>query len=118
MARFTTTAPGRLLEAHILGRHKFQHFRRWFAGELAPYLRDVIADRSIDMSQWLDMAAVRRMAEAHICGTANHTDEIDKMLTLRATLRTLLQGGGPVVPSGSVASQCGGWRTVGAEVHQ
>ncbi len=86
------TACGRLslVEALFRGRHKFQHFHHWFRTELAPLVRRTILDGTGDLHDWFDMRRVEAMIGDHVAGRRNYTDEIDALLTIAMTARTLL----------------------------
>ncbi len=79
----------------ILGLHKYLLFRRWFRGELAPYLRDVLADGQSSRSPYWNSAFRRRLALEHISGRKNYVREINAVLTLEAVDRLLLRGASP-----------------------
>ena len=116
IVKATANPFGRVVERHILGRHKFQHFRRWLRDDLSAYVRQSLSDSAADLSPWLDAAALRTMAERHIAGRANHTDELDQALTLAATLRTLLRADRYVAPEREHAGWPTAWRSTPAEV--
>lgn len=79
----------------ILGLHKYLLFRRWFRGELAPYLRDVLADGQASRFPYWNSAFRQRMALDHISGRKNYVREINAVLTLEAVDRLLLRGASP-----------------------
>jgi asparagine synthase (glutamine-hydrolysing) len=91
LAALTSSALGDRLERFILGRNKFQHFRRWMRRELASYVRDTLvgtADASLDA--WFDLKRVALMVEDNIAGRGNYSDEIDNLLTVASVRRSLL----------------------------
>jgi asparagine synthase (glutamine-hydrolysing) len=72
----------------IAGMHKFVRYSDWFRNELASYLRDTLArarGNGIWNTDFLD-----RLATAHIQGRQDYSAEINSVLTLEATERTLL----------------------------
>jgi hypothetical protein len=58
---------------------------------LAEFLRDtLLRDTSVDLAPWFDMGRVSIMVNDHIAGRANHTDALDKVLTVATAQKTLL----------------------------
>jgi asparagine synthase (glutamine-hydrolysing) len=91
LAVLTASKPGERFERLFLGRHKFQHFRRWMRRELEPLVRDTLCGpNGSELDAWFDHARVRAMVDDHIAGRANYTDEIDKLMTVVVVTRTLL----------------------------
>jgi len=86
------------LDRLFLGRHKFYHFRTWYRGPLAGYLRDMLAGPDARASRWFAPGALGRMVAAHTQGRANHTLDLHRALTLELIERRLLDaaahGGG------------------------
>jgi asparagine synthase (glutamine-hydrolysing) len=70
--------PGRL----FLGRHKFAHFRVWYRGPLAGYVRDVLLDPRARSRPYLDGRRLEAIVAAHTSGRGNYTSEIHQALTL------------------------------------
>jgi hypothetical protein len=92
MAALTASTPGERFERQFLGRHKFQHFRRWIRRELAGFVRETLfASDARDLQAWFDMTRVKGMVDEHIAGRGNYTEEIDKLLTVAILNRTLLK---------------------------
>ena len=89
--RLTACGPLSRVEAPCRGRHKFQHFHHWFRAELAPLVRGTILDARADLRDWFDMRQVETMIGDHVAGRRNYTDEIDALLTIAVTARTLLR---------------------------
>lgn len=77
------------LERLFLGRHKFYHFRTWYRGPLAGYLRDMLTGPNTLAQRWFAPGALRRMVEEHTTGRANHTLELHRALTLELIERRL-----------------------------
>ncbi len=75
----------------LLGLHKFLPYRIWFRRQLAPYVREVVTDARLHRLQFLDPKALRKIADDHASGRANHSREINAALTLEAVDRVLLQ---------------------------
>ncbi len=70
------------LERLFLGRHKFYHFRYWYRHPLAKYVQEILLDPRTLSRPYLDRQLVESMVRNHTRGTANHTLEIHKMLSL------------------------------------
>lgn len=77
------------LERLFLGRHKFYHFRTWYRGPLAGYLRDILLAPDARSARWFAPGALRAIVEAHTTGRANHTLELHRALTLELIEREL-----------------------------
>ncbi len=90
IARATAIPGGGLLERMFLGRHKFQHFRTWIRTAFAAEMRELLlGDTAHGLSDWFDISRVRTMVDQHVAGSANYTDELDKLLTLAVASKTL-----------------------------
>lgn len=90
LARLSACLPDSLLETRFLGVDKFQHFRFWMRRDLAAFIRETLVhDVSGDLRTWFDMARVAQIVNDHIDGRANYTDEIDKLLIVAVTQKTL-----------------------------
>ncbi len=76
----------------LFGRHKYLRYRRWFRRELANYLRDALHSASIRESGFWEKRFIDQLAEAHVAGRGNFTQEINAVLTLDAVQRFLLSG--------------------------
>lgn len=70
------------LERLFLGRHKLLHFRLWYRGPLADYVRQMLLDSKTLSRPYLERKGVERMVRAHLSGWQNHTTSIHKLLTL------------------------------------
>jgi asparagine synthase (glutamine-hydrolysing) len=92
VARATRLMPATFIEGTLLGRHKFQHFRRWFKTELADYVRshmnlhDALSP-FIRSREW--SLALRNQLE----GRTNLLNEIDHILTLNIAAHLLVGDG-------------------------
>ena len=76
---------------HLLGRHKYLPYRRWYRRELASYIKEVTLDRhTLELPYW-NPTFVTSMADMHIAGRRNYARELNAVLTLESTNRTLLQ---------------------------
>ena len=70
------------LERLFLGRHKFYHYRVWYTGVLANYVREMLLDSRALSRPYLERDALKRVVKQHTEGTRNHTTTIHKLLTL------------------------------------
>ena len=76
----------------LVGWHKYLHYRRWFRGELASYLKDAVADiRTRQMPFWKS-GFLEQMADDHIRGRKNYVLEINAVLLLGAIDRLFFRG--------------------------
>jgi asparagine synthase (glutamine-hydrolysing) len=91
LLRIDTALSALQLERLFLGRHKFYHFRSWYRGPLAGYLRDTLLDANAKAARWFAPGALRSMVEAHVAGRSNHTLEIHRALTLELIERRLIE---------------------------
>jgi asparagine synthase (glutamine-hydrolysing) len=78
------------LERLFLGRHKIFHFRTWYRGALAAYVRDTLLDPASFSRSHVDGKILRRVVESHLKGDRNYTTEIHKALTLEIIHRCLI----------------------------
>jgi asparagine synthase (glutamine-hydrolysing) len=69
------------LEQQMLGRHKFQHFRRWLRTELSAYVRDMLLTSKY-LPAFYENKRIELMVNEHLEGKNNYLDEIDKALSL------------------------------------
>src|SRR5882724_3424381 len=88
----------------ILGRHKYLHYRSWFRGELASYLRQAIGEPGNRPSPFWNSGFLKRMVEDHASGRKNYVREINAVLTLEASERLLFRGFPSVVESDTIRS--------------
>lgn len=77
-------------ERHLIGRHRFSHFRVWFRNQLAPYVREILLDRRTLARPYFNRDFVERMVHQHIKGERNYTDDIERVLTVELTCRQFL----------------------------
>jgi asparagine synthase (glutamine-hydrolysing) len=80
-----------ILSKSFLGRHKFQHFRLWSQKYFAGYITDVLLKGLDDLGDFFVRRNVEDMVSAHLSGTQNYIDEIDKLLTLTLAYGNLLK---------------------------
>lgn len=77
-------------ERLFLGRHKFYHFRIWYRGPLAEYVRETLLSPNASVRQWYRPGVLESLVEAHLNGTENRTLDIHRALTLELTASRLL----------------------------
>jgi asparagine synthase (glutamine-hydrolysing) len=83
---------GSLSATGVLGLHKYLPYRRWFRGELASHVRNVLTDpRTARLPYWT-AASIGAVADDHIAGRRNYVREINAVLTLEAIDRVLVRG--------------------------
>jgi len=82
------------LERLFLGRHKLLHFRVWYRGQLAPYVREMLLNPRTLSRSYLVKNRVEQVVEGHLTGGLNYTTAIHKLLTLELLHRLLLDGQG------------------------
>jgi asparagine synthase (glutamine-hydrolysing) len=73
-----------------LGAHRYLHYRRWFRGELAEYLRERLTDSQTRRRHLWNTAFLEDLGRSHIVGRKNYVREINAVLTLEAIDRLLL----------------------------
>jgi asparagine synthase (glutamine-hydrolysing) len=78
------------LERLFLGRHKFYHFRAWYRGALAAYVRDMLLDARSLSRPYIDRRGLEAVVHGHLKGNRNYTIEIHKALTLELLHRVFL----------------------------
>lgn len=79
------------LEKVFLGRHKFYHFRVWYRGELAQYVRDVLLDPRTRARPYLRGRQLEEVVVNHLEGRRNYTQEIHWLLTSELIQRHLIE---------------------------
>jgi len=77
-------------EQFFLGRHKFSHFRVWYRGALAEYVREMLLDSRALSRPYLQRGAVENIVRGHLEGDRNYTIEIHKVLTLELIHRLFI----------------------------
>ena len=74
----------------LAGWHKYLHYSRWFRNELAPYVRQSLADLPAGGENFWSPEFIKQLAEQHISGRKNYSAEINAVLTLAAVNRLLV----------------------------
>lgn len=75
----------------FLGRHKIQHFRAYYQGVLANYVKDVLLDSRSLSRPYLRKQRVAHIVNQHVSGARNYTREIHKLITLELIQRQLIE---------------------------
>jgi predicted DNA-binding protein len=75
----------------IAGLHKFLQYSTWMRQQLAPYLRERLTSASERPGRFWSAEFVKQLAEKHISGRENYAAEINAVLSLEATERTLMR---------------------------
>jgi len=80
VAKYASGPVLKALEERGLGRHKFVHFRRWYAEELAGQVREILLDPGFLADDFVDRRRVESIVENHISRRDNHTVEIHELI--------------------------------------
>jgi asparagine synthase (glutamine-hydrolysing) len=96
---------GRFLEKSFLGRNKFQHFRLWTQTRLNEHLNDLLLQGGRELKDFFNLRQVETMVRHHLAGRQNYVDEIDKLLTIILTHRTLLKGADSIINGSEESTQ-------------
>jgi asparagine synthase (glutamine-hydrolysing) len=75
---------------HLIGQHKYLHYRSWFRHELAEYVKSGLQSALALQTPFWNRTFVERMAADHISGRKNYVREINAVLTLEVVQRLLL----------------------------
>jgi len=86
------------LERLFLGRHKALHYRVWYRGELAGYVRDMLLDPRSLSRPYVQRSTVEQIVASHLSGDGNYTTEIHRLLTLELQHRHFVDGGTAAAP--------------------
>lgn len=78
-------------EKILLGHHKYLHYRMWFRDEVFAYVRDILLDKRTVTRPYLNGDFVQEIADDHIKGSHNYTNEINKTLTVELIQRLLIE---------------------------
>lgn len=74
-----------------LGSHRFLSYHNWFRKELASYIKDSLTDAQTLQSPFWNANLPKRLAEEHLSGRKNYTEEINAVLTLESIERQLFK---------------------------
>ena len=78
------------LERLFLGRHKLYHYRMWYRGPLAAYVKEMLLDSRSLARPYLEKHAVEAVVGDHLKGVRNYTTEIHRLLSLELLHRLFL----------------------------
>ena len=82
------------MEKHLLGRHKFYHFRLWMREHLSRPIREILTyDSESALSPYINHKTLEEILDDHFQERRNCTSEIDNILTLALTCKLLFKGG-------------------------
>jgi hypothetical protein len=91
LASISRYGMGRLLEKSFVGRDKFQHFRLWTQQNfVSEYITDVLLQKGGCPEELFIRGKVESIVTEHLAGRRNHTEDIDKILTLTLAYRILI----------------------------
>lgn len=91
MSKLDSTVAPLQLEKLILGRNKFDHFRKWFQSELSDYVREILLDKRTTDRPFLNGKFLEKMVNGHIKRDRNYLREINKTLTVELIHRLLIE---------------------------
>lgn len=94
LAKIDRIAKPLSLHRIFLGRHKYYHFRYWYANQLSSFVGDTLLASNALQRSYLDGRTVRRIVESHLNGSGNYTTEITALLTMELLQRELIENGG------------------------
>jgi asparagine synthase (glutamine-hydrolysing) len=78
------------LERLFLGRHKVYHYRIWYRGILANYVKQMLLDSRTLSRPYLERSGVEAIVRGHLKGNRNYTTEIHRLLSLELIHRLFL----------------------------
>jgi asparagine synthase (glutamine-hydrolysing) len=81
------------IERLFLGRHKIFHFRIWYKGALAQYVREMLLDPRTLSRPFFSRKDLESVVRGHLEGGRNYTSEIHKALTLELMHRLFVDHG-------------------------
>jgi asparagine synthase (glutamine-hydrolysing) len=70
------------LERLFLGRHKVYHYRVWYRGILANYVKEMLLDSRALSRPYVESTGVEAIVGGHLKGNRNYTTEIHRLLSL------------------------------------
>jgi asparagine synthase (glutamine-hydrolysing) len=80
------------IEKQILGRHKFYHLRKWVRENLSEKIRYVLMqDRNFAIAPYIDEKVLTTILDDHLNRANHNTIQIDNIMTLALTAKTLLK---------------------------
>jgi asparagine synthase (glutamine-hydrolysing) len=79
------------LERLFLGRHKVYHYRVWYRGILANYVKEMLLDSRTLSRPYLERNGVEAIVHGHLKGNRNYTTEIHRLLSLELIHRLFVE---------------------------
>jgi len=79
------------IEKKILGKHKIDHYRKWFKENLASFVKDVLFDDGIRRRPFWSIKFLEEIVNRHLHGKANFIKEINKAVTVELIYRQLIE---------------------------
>jgi asparagine synthase (glutamine-hydrolysing) len=79
------------LERLFLGRHKVYHYRIWYRGILANYVKEMLLDSRTLSRPYLQRSGVEAIVRGHLKGNRNYTTEIHRLLSLELVHRLFME---------------------------
>jgi asparagine synthase (glutamine-hydrolysing) len=73
------------------GSHRYLRYHNWFRKELAVYITESLADAQTLQNSFWNSNFLKRLADEHISGTKNFSEEINAVLTLSSIDRLLFR---------------------------
>jgi asparagine synthase (glutamine-hydrolysing) len=86
------------------GSHRYLRYHNWFRKELASYIKETLTDAQTLQGPFWDGDVLKRVAEEHISGRKNYSEEINAVLTLESIERQLFRD----LPRGIESGWCEG----------
>ena len=91
VAKLSARPSPALSSKHDILVWKVPHFHLWTRRELARLVEDTLVhDSPRSLEAWFDMRKVARMVKDHLRSRANYTDELDALMTIAMSSRSLL----------------------------
>jgi asparagine synthase (glutamine-hydrolysing) len=79
------------LDRSLFGSQKFEGYRLWFRDQLADYVQAILLDQRAVQRPCFDPKRLKYMVAAHVRGTGNYVQEINKALTVELVHRQLVE---------------------------
>ncbi len=92
------------MDRHVLGHHKFYHFRSWYRDALAQDVQGLLLNTKAMQRAYVRPEVLQTMVRDHLSGRANHTLSLHRALSHELVHQQLLDGWGSTHPHTSSAS--------------
>jgi asparagine synthase (glutamine-hydrolysing) len=79
------------IEKYIIGRHKIENYRLWFKDNISDYIKNILLDDRSKRREYLKIGIIEELVKEHISGKKNHTNEINKLLTMELIQRIFIE---------------------------